>query len=89
MPEHKIVLGMALMRFLSAAIELAAAIIMLKAAKVTSALRINACLGLVGPCILIGVTLIGLPGMAQKVSMIKIAIIAIGVALVLYGSQHN
>lgn len=84
-PEFRIVAGMALMRLLSAAIELTAAFFMLRLARIDAALRINATLGLVGPLVMTGVTALGIVGLAHQVSTWKLLLIAAGVALILYG----
>lgn len=84
-PEFRIVVGMAVMRILSASIELTAALLMLRLAKIESALRINATLGLVGPLVMMGVTALGLVGLAGQISYGKMFIVVLGVGLVLYG----
>lgn len=84
-PEFRVVAGMALMRLISASIEVTAALLMLRLARIESALKINATLGLVGPLVMIGVTALGVIGIAHQVSYGKIFIIAIGVGLILYG----
>lgn len=83
-PEFRVVLGMALLRFLSSAIELTAALLMLRLAKIEAALKINATLGLVGPLVMIGVTALGIAGLAHQVSYGKLALIAVGVGIVLF-----
>lgn len=79
------VLGMALLRMLSASIEFSAALIMLKLNRVDRALEVNAILAGVGPTVLIIVTAIGLAGLAGRVSLDKMLFIIIGIGLVLYG----
>lgn len=79
--------GMAAVRFVSAAIEATAAILMLRIGRVDAALRINGVLGLVGPTILIVVTALGVAGMAGRIPLAKIALICAGVYLILYGSR--
>lgn len=86
-PEFKVVAGMALLRMISAGIEVTAALLMLRIGRVESAFQINAALGLVGPLILIGVTALGVFGMATKMSYSKIALIAIGVAIIIYAAR--
>lgn len=78
---------MALLRFVSAAIECAAALYILRLFRVEDALRVNATLGLVGPMILILVTLIGLVGMAERLSVERIALIVIAVVLVFVATR--
>lgn len=80
--EDKTLLAMALMRMLSSLVEVSAAILMLRLGKVTSALRINAVLGLFGPTILLLVTLTGVVGLAGKVAPGRLALVIAGVALI-------
>lgn len=84
-PEFRLVAGMAIMRIISATIEFCAALFMLRLAKVEAAMRINATLGLVGPFVMMGVTSLGLIGLAGKVSYGKIFVIVFGVGCILYG----
>jgi hypothetical protein len=79
--------GMAAIRLLSACIEITGAILILRFGRVDTALRINGLLGLVGPTILIAVTLLGVAGLAGRIVPAKIALIFIGVYLILYGSR--
>ncbi len=88
-PEFKFVAGMALLRLLSAAVEVTAAVLMLRFGRVETAFKINAVLGLVGPFILIGVTSLGLFGMAGKISYEKLIAIVVGVLLILYGARSG
>ncbi|WP_217592774.1 YqhV family protein [Cohnella sp. GbtcB17] len=76
---------MALLRILSGSIELTAALVMLKLNDVTKALSVNAMLALVGPLILISTTTIGLVGMSDKLSPVKLVWIVAGVACLLIG----
>jgi hypothetical protein len=78
---------MAAIRLLSASIEVTGALLILRFGRVDTALRINGLLGLVGPTILVGVTLLGVAGLAGRIVPAKIAIIFIGVYLILYGSR--
>ncbi|MFD2332295.1 YqhV family protein [Cohnella sp. GCM10020058] len=81
----KSVFSMALLRILSGSIELTAALVMLKLNDVTKALSVNAMLALVGPLILISTTTIGLVGMSDKLSPVKLIWIGAGVACLLIG----
>lgn len=81
----KIVFAMAMLRCLSASIELTAALLMLKFGRVEAALKINAVLAMVGPSIMVLVTILGLVGLAGKVSLSKLGIIFSGVLLIFYG----
>jgi len=81
----KSVFSMALLRILSGSIELTAALVMLKLNDVTKALSVNAMLALVGPLILISTTTIGLVGMSDKLSPVKLIWVGAGVACLLIG----
>jgi hypothetical protein len=82
---EKIVMVMAVLRIFSGSIELIAALFMLKFNSIEKALVVNSSLALVGPTILILTTAIGLSGIAGEISYIKIFLIFLGIALVLYG----
>lgn len=81
----KIVFAMALLRCISATIEMSAALLMLKFGRVETALKINAVLAMVGPTVMVIVTTLGLVGIAGKVSLSKLGIIFSGVVLIFYG----
>lgn len=86
---EKAILGMALLRILSGSIEIFAAILMIKFNEIEKALIVNSSLALVGPMILIATTTIGLFGMAEKISFIKMFWIFLGVGCILYGVRSN
>ncbi|WP_245574350.1 YqhV family protein [Desulfovirgula thermocuniculi] len=81
----RVVLGMALLRFLSSSIEFSAAMLMLYFNRVETAFKINSLLALVGPTVLLTTTSLGLVGLAQKVSPSSMAIILLGVILIFIG----
>jgi len=81
-----ILISMAIMRVISSLIELTAAFLFLKGKSVQTALRINASLGLIGPLIFMGVSLLGITSLSGKVSFIRLVIILTGVLLVLIGT---
>lgn len=81
----RFVLGMALLRLLSASIEFSAALLMLWFNSTQKALQINAVLALVGPTVLRLVTAVGLAGLAGKVPVEKLIYIVAGVVLIFYG----
>jgi uncharacterized membrane protein YeaQ/YmgE (transglycosylase-associated protein family) len=78
---------MAALRFLSSAVEGLAAVYILRQERVAGALRVNAVLGLVGPTILILVTLIGLAGIAEKLSWERIFLIFGAVVLIFVATR--
>lgn len=81
----RIVLGMALLRFISSSVEFSAALLMLYFNSVESALKINAALALVGPSVMLAVTSLGLLGLAGKLSFFSLLLIVCGVTLILLG----
>lgn len=78
----KIVLGMAFLRLISGLIELSAASLMIYFNRVETAFKINACLAIIGPLILISVTSLGLIGLAGKISFKQMFLIISGVILI-------
>lgn len=78
---------MAALRFLSSAVECAAACYILRLFRVEDALRVNAVLGLVGPTVLVLVTLIGLTGMAERLSLERTVLIVLAVVLVFVATR--
>lgn len=76
---------MAGLRFLSAAIELSAAIVMLSFNDVKKALAVNTLLAVVGPTIFFVVMMIGLVAVANELSLFKLAWIGAGVVCILIG----
>lgn len=87
MEESITVRAMGIMRIVSGAIELAAAFLMLRLARVETAVQINAALGLVGPAIFISVTALGIAGLSDKISVTKLLMIAAGVVLIFLGGR--
>ncbi|WP_147534753.1 YqhV family protein [Bacillus marasmi] len=86
---EKAVIGMALLRMISGSIELIVAFFILKSNSIEKALILNSSLALVGPIILILTTTIGLVGLAEKISFMKVVWIFSGVALILYGVKSS
>jgi len=79
--------GMAIMRIIAGSIEVCAAFLMLRYYTVEHALRINAFLGLVGPLMLITVTMIGVTGLAGRVPVQRLILIFMGVYLIIVGTR--
>nr|WP_205762920.1 MULTISPECIES: YqhV family protein [Aneurinibacillus] len=76
---------MATLRLLSGSLEVLAALMIIKVNEVEKALLINSSLALVGPPVLLLTTMIGLMGMADRISLTKILWILIGVTCILIG----
>jgi len=85
--EAGVVRSMALLRMVAGSLEIIAAILMIRSRRVGVALRINAALGLVGPMILTAVCLLGLAGLAGRISLVKLGVVGIGVLLILLGTR--
>lgn len=85
--QERWLLGMVLLRALSASIEVTAVLLMLRMARVEQALRLNAALGLVGPLIFLLVTALGLAGMADKISPLRLALVGAGFLMILWGTR--
>lgn len=86
---EKAILGMALLRILSGSTELFAAFLFLKYNDIEKALMVNSSLALIGPIVLILTTTIGLIGIADKVSYVKLMWVFGGVACILYGLRSS
>ncbi|MFO7254073.1 MAG: DUF2619 domain-containing protein, partial [Bacillota bacterium] len=87
MGDGEIVRGMALLRVLSGSLELAAAYLMIRWGRVDHAMRINGLLGLVGPTVLLLVSLLGLASLSVHLPWPRLGLIACGVALILLGTR--
>jgi hypothetical protein len=81
----KAAMSMAMLRMLSGSLELTAAIVMLRLNDVQKALVVNSMLALMGPMILISTTAIGLIGLSDKLSPMKLLWIVAGVGCLLIG----
>jgi hypothetical protein len=85
----KAILGMAILRIISGCLEIFVALLIIKFNDIEKALIVNSSLALVGPPILLITTVIGLTGMADKVSLTKILWVLGGVGCILYGVKSN
>jgi len=81
----RIVLGMGILRIISGLIELSAAFLMLYFNRVETAFKINACLAIIGPIVMISVTSLGLVGLAGKIGIKQMLFIFSGVSLIFIG----
>lgn len=78
---------MAFIRFASSMMEFCAAMLMLHMARVDAAVKINAVLGLVGPAIFISITVLGIAGLADQLSVTKLLLVVTGVVLIFLGTR--
>jgi hypothetical protein len=85
--EQATVGNMAVLRVISGLLEIAVAIIFLKAGRVDTALRLNAFLGLIGPIVFIMVSVLGIAAIAVKLSWYKVLLLSVGMVLVLIGTK--
>lgn len=79
---------MIFLRILSSLIEMGAAYLMYYFKNVSTAIKINAFLGLVGPMVLILVTFIGLVEIRNELSIKNLILVTIGVILILMGTRN-
>ena len=83
----KVVYAMAGIRGLSSLIELTGAIRMLYFKTADRALQVNAALALVGPLVLVSVTMLGIAGLAGEIHWSRIVWIVLGVGFILFGAK--
>lgn len=76
---------MGILRAFSGLIELTAALLMIHFNDVSTSLKINALLAIIGPSVMILVTTLGLIGISSQVSPWKMLTILLGVILIFYG----
>lgn len=86
---EKAIIGMAMLRLFSGSLEIFVALMFIKYNDIEKALVLNSSLALVGPLILILTTTIGLFGIAEKVSFIKLLWILGGVGCIIYGVKSH
>lgn len=86
--DARLVRTMAVVRMISSAIELAAALLMLRLGRLDAAVQINAALGMVGPLVLVTVTLLGVAGLAGKIPLARLALLGLGVVLVILSARR-
>jgi len=81
---EKALLLMIILRIFSGSIEVSAALLMFKLNDLEKALYINSLLALVGPVVLIITTGIGLYGLTEKISLLRIICLFSGIILILF-----
>lgn len=85
--DEKFVVGIRVVRLLSASIEVTAALWLLRMSDIPSMIRLNSVLGLVGPVIFITVSALGLAGTLGSIHWSKFLMILAGVVLVVLGTR--
>ncbi|WP_232019900.1 YqhV family protein [Ureibacillus thermosphaericus] len=80
-------LYMVLLRYLSGSIELLIATLMWRSNDLEKALMLNSMLALVGPTILIVTTGIGISGLSEKISFLKMLCLFSGIVLIIIGMK--
>ncbi|PUB16593.1 YqhV family protein [Paenisporosarcina sp. OV554] len=80
---------MIVLRLFGGSLEVTAALLMLKFNDLEKAFYINTLLALVGPCILILTTGIGLVGLADKIPLTKMICLFSGILLILFSLRSN
>ena len=84
---ERVVYGMAGIRIMSSALEFLGALLMLRVGTAQKALMVNSLLALVGPFILVSVTMLGIAGLGSGVAWWRIGVILIGVGCILLGAR--
>lgn len=84
---ESVLLYMVLLRYLSGSIELSIATLMWKSNDLEKALMLNSMLALVGPTILIVTTGIGISGLSEKISFLKMFCLFSGIVLIIIGMK--
>ncbi|WP_026973840.1 YqhV family protein [Alicyclobacillus contaminans] len=84
---ERVVYGMAGLRMVSSLLEMSGALMMLYFGTAARALQVNAALAMVGPLVLVTVTMLGVLGMADQISWGRIVWIVIGVGCILFGAK--
>lgn len=77
---------MAVIRLLSGLLEIAAALLFLRANRVSYALRVNSLMGLAGPLFFAAVGAVGATAVRARLPMAKLAALCVGMLLVLWGT---
>lgn len=85
--DEKFLLGIRLVRALSATIEVTAALLLLQMTDIRSMIRLNSLLGLVGPLIFITVSALGIVGSLDEIRWPKLLLVLAGVSLVVIGTK--
>ncbi|WOV86521.1 YqhV family protein [Sporosarcina oncorhynchi] len=78
-----------LLRIFSGSIDITAAMLMYKFNDLEKAFYINTLLALVGPCILIITTAIALFGLTEKISLMRMVCLFVGITLIFISLKSN
>lgn len=76
------------LRIVSGLVELTAAWLMWRTARLETAVQINAALGLFGPTVLLLATFLGVAGLAGKLPVHKLVLLGLGALLILIGARR-
>lgn len=80
-------MGIRVLRALSATIEVAAALLLWQMADIKSMIRLNSVLGMVGPLVFIAVSALGIAGAMGDIQWKKLMLVIVGVTLVVIGTK--
>lgn len=81
------VVAMSILRYFFGVANLVVATLMWRWGRADSALRLNAILGAIGPFVFLIVSLLGIAGLAGKVSPVKLGLTLAGVVLMFLGTR--
>jgi hypothetical protein len=85
--EWELLVAVRVLRGLSALVEVAIFLALWRVDDLRQALRLSTLPSLLGPVILVAVMLLGVAGLAGKISPVRLGALLIGAALILWGSR--
>lgn len=85
--ESELLWAVRLLRGLSAFVEVVVFLALLRVDNLKGALRLSTVPGLMGPVIFIAVMLLGVAGVAGKLSPVKLGALLIGAAMILWSTR--
>ncbi|HLO04330.1 MAG TPA: DUF2619 domain-containing protein [Symbiobacteriaceae bacterium] len=85
--ESELLWAVRLLRGLSAFVEVSIFVALWRADSMRSAIRLSTVPGLMGPVIFVGVMLLGVAGVAGKLSPLRLGALLVGAALILWGTR--
>jgi hypothetical protein len=87
MLRENTILAMAALRFFSGLLEILAAILIIRFARIDTALRINGLLAIAGPTILLLGIMLGVAGLTDRMPLGRLSLIYLGAFLIFWGTR--
>lgn len=85
--ESELLWAVRILRGLSALVEVAVFLALLRVDNLKRAMQLSTVPGLMGPVIFVGVMLLGIAGVAGRLSPVKLGALLVGAALVLWSTR--